>query len=616
MDTYTQNNMDSIPSPNPEFNEVSIKEETVNSEITSNVPDEQEVNQELSTNFTPSVTDSLSEFVKSENETNTPISETSQPVEPKVEPTPVATPTTPPTPAVTPVLKGEYRIENSSYIWIGKWGMGSNLEFNGITSDFQLSLHKAPSSPIDTDSPDQPQSGLYNGFFWMKTTPVKKIQENRVNIEFEQKEDRFRVTGSGTNKFGVFHLEGYYDPITREMCCAKVYAPKPNANAKLTKSKSVPAARPRSRAPTYIQPSLPTPQIRPAHRAATASFLRETIDVPENLSEDLKYCYKILERLMNHKWAYPFNIPVNPVELNIPDYFTIIHSPMDFGTIKDKLIKLQYETATQFADDVRLVFNNAFTYNRPDSDVFIMAKALSEIFERDYDQFTRRIYEQFPDVPSPDTPKKRKFPRTNSVPSIPHTRSIAPPPKRTRLAYDTDILSESTRSLLDSVSKVEETVKKDESYTKITSILTKLQQEMNDIKNRLEENKGTEIEEIPFTMDDKQELRSRIDKLPYEKQLKVFEIIQEHTKIDGESTDVIEVDLDTLDNATLRSLKQFIDSNTDNGVGGNIYRNRSRHRAGLGGNGEIMNSLDYESSDEDTDNYSEPSENKPTADFF
>ena len=42
-------------------------------------------------------------------------------------------------------------------------------------------------------------------------------------------------------------------------------------------------------------------------------------------------CGSILKGLMATKTAAPFNTPVDPVALNLPDYFTIVENPMDFG---------------------------------------------------------------------------------------------------------------------------------------------------------------------------------------------------------------------------------------------------------------------------------------------
>jgi hypothetical protein len=48
-------------------------------------------------------------------------------------------------------------------------------------------------------------------------------------------------------------------------------------------------------------------------------------------TEWLKKCQAILKAVKGHKHAWIFAEPVDPVKLNIPDYFTIIKKPMDLG---------------------------------------------------------------------------------------------------------------------------------------------------------------------------------------------------------------------------------------------------------------------------------------------
>ncbi|KAK9267193.1 hypothetical protein L1049_009613 [Liquidambar formosana] len=91
-------------------------------------------------------------------------------------------------------------------------------------------------------------------------------------------------------------------------------------------------------------------------------------------------CSGILKKLMAHPAGWVFNQPVDPVALNIPDYFSIISEPMDLGTIKSKLEKNLYFGAEEFADDVRLTFSNAMIYNPPSNNVHLMAKELNNIF--------------------------------------------------------------------------------------------------------------------------------------------------------------------------------------------------------------------------------------------
>ncbi|XP_010943966.1 transcription factor GTE9 isoform X2 [Elaeis guineensis] len=94
----------------------------------------------------------------------------------------------------------------------------------------------------------------------------------------------------------------------------------------------------------------------------------------------MRLCASILRKLMNHSFGWVFNQPVDPVKLNIPDYFSIISKPMDLGTVKHKLSSKQYSSTHQFAADIKLTFSNAMRYNPPGNDVHIMAKELDNIF--------------------------------------------------------------------------------------------------------------------------------------------------------------------------------------------------------------------------------------------
>ena len=94
----------------------------------------------------------------------------------------------------------------------------------------------------------------------------------------------YRVSGSGENRLGAFSLSGTYNPETMDMVCTKVYTP------------VLPAGRAtRSR---YHDGAEPEREYRCAPRQATPSFLRENVDVPPGLNEDMKMCYKSLKRLM------------------------------------------------------------------------------------------------------------------------------------------------------------------------------------------------------------------------------------------------------------------------------------------------------------------------------
>ncbi|RYQ81918.1 hypothetical protein Ahy_B10g100506 isoform G [Arachis hypogaea] len=103
------------------------------------------------------------------------------------------------------------------------------------------------------------------------------------------------------------------------------------------------------------------------------------------------HCSTVLKSLTSHRYSWVFSKPVDPVALNIPDYFTIISEPMDLGTIKSKLEKNIYSSIEEFATDVRLTFSNAMTYNPPNNDVHLMAKELSKVFEKKWKDLDKKL---------------------------------------------------------------------------------------------------------------------------------------------------------------------------------------------------------------------------------
>lgn len=69
----------------------------------------------------------------------------------------------------------------------------------------------------------------------------------------------------------------------------------------------------------------------------------------------------------------------------LQDYFDIVKNPMDLSTIKRKLDTGQYQEPWQYVDDVWLMFNNAWLYNRKTSRVYKFCTKLAEVFEQEID---------------------------------------------------------------------------------------------------------------------------------------------------------------------------------------------------------------------------------------
>ncbi|CDQ86744.1 unnamed protein product [Oncorhynchus mykiss] len=83
--------------------------------------------------------------------------------------------------------------------------------------------------------------------------------------------------------------------------------------------------------------------------------------------------------------SLPFRQPVDPHLLGIPDYFDIVKTPMDLSTIKRKLDTGQYQEPWQYVDDIWVMLNNAWLYNRKTSRVYKYCSKLAEVFEAEID---------------------------------------------------------------------------------------------------------------------------------------------------------------------------------------------------------------------------------------
>lgn len=104
-----------------------------------------------------------------------------------------------------------------------------------------------------------------------------------------------------------------------------------------------------------------------------------------------RHCGSILEALIKHPAALGFSEPVDPIKLNIPDYFSVVSCPMDLGTVRAKLQHSMYFSIEEFKADVRLTFSNAMLYNPSDNIFNRNAKKLDSIFSNKWKSLEARI---------------------------------------------------------------------------------------------------------------------------------------------------------------------------------------------------------------------------------
>jgi bromodomain-containing factor 1 len=103
---------------------------------------------------------------------------------------------------------------------------------------------------------------------------------------------------------------------------------------------------------------------------------------------ELRFCHEVLMELKKPKhWQANqyFLAPVDPVALQIPTYWKIIKKPMDLGTVQSKLEANEYEKAKDFEEDVRQIFKNCYTFNKPGELVYKSGQDLEKLFNEKWD---------------------------------------------------------------------------------------------------------------------------------------------------------------------------------------------------------------------------------------
>jgi hypothetical protein len=274
---------------------------------------------------------------------------------------------------------------------------------------------------------------------------------------------------------------------------------------------------------------------------------------------------KLLESLMKEKMAMAyFNVPVDPDALGIPQYREIIKAPMDLGTIKGKLEAGYYTGVDSLELDVYLVFDNvscvfpfsslacarlpcrvtrlcvlfddnadgasrwpqAMLFNPPGTDVHECAKALKDIAEK----------------------------RIKRLPKAPTTGSRSGGSSFADSGVGTPTPGGSAadqRKMADMMRKMEQ-MQRDLDIVKSKGSSQK--KPAGDAVGKKKTNNNSR----PMTFEEKRSLSLNINKLPHEKLGKVVEIIKRRRSNVVGNSEEIEIDIDVLDNATLKELDKYV----------------------------------------------------------
>ncbi|XP_071665496.1 bromodomain adjacent to zinc finger domain protein 1A isoform X2 [Patagioenas fasciata] len=70
---------------------------------------------------------------------------------------------------------------------------------------------------------------------------------------------------------------------------------------------------------------------------------------------------QLIVELVRHDDSWPFMKLVSKIQ--VPDYYDIIKKPIALNIIREKVNKCEYKYASEFIDDIELMFSNCFEYN-------------------------------------------------------------------------------------------------------------------------------------------------------------------------------------------------------------------------------------------------------------
>lgn len=296
---------------------------------------------------------------------------------------------------------------------------------------------------------------------------------------------------------------------------------------------------------------------------SSAATNRDSIERSQRKPAWWKKCSDILKEMSKTPLCVYFLEPVDPVKLNIPDYRRIIKHPMDLQTVRERMEDGVYESPDSFAEDMRLIFRNAITYNAdPKNPVHLAAKDSSNRFEQRYRVMTAQLAGT-PTFSAAALEEKEPPIRTPRV-SLPAgnkkvAKKVAQP--KSRAAGPRNIAAAAAPSVPYVAPALDPT----------TAAMMEMQRQMEAMRNEItylrSAVKETEVVRAvretqeaarnPLTVEEKKVLIAAIHKLGQAELEGVIEIIRAALP-DNSDSENIEVPIDSLDTLTLRKLQQYI----------------------------------------------------------
>lgn len=317
------------------------------------------------------------------------------------------------------VSRGILRLnDDGSHSCQGKWAVTREHFTSGMTSNFNFRLEAHFTAEALTamkaagakDTAGQPRqfpvdSAMYKGSFQLKKqgSRYQTIVDQQVVMKFRPNTlGSYNVYGKGVNAIGEFNLIGTMVMSGKtggQVELYRVYPPDKMAAPVVPKTTAPAPVVPKLTREGSV-PSLPSaPPSGPLQRRESTRLVKlpsklEDDDPSALLTRTMNKCSQIL-RLIREKdvelGAF-FSEPVDPVVLGIPTYHQIIKEPMDLRTVHRRMEAGSIEDPEEFARLVRLVFENAMTFNiDPAHSVHQAARTLLVLFNQKFRDVERMM---------------------------------------------------------------------------------------------------------------------------------------------------------------------------------------------------------------------------------
>lgn len=263
----------------------------------------------------------------------------------------------------------------------------------------------------------------------------------------------------------------------------------------------------------------------------------------DGTAEQLRFCSKLLSDIHRKQYygiANPFYEPVDWVALDLPTYPKIVKKPMDLSTIRKKLDEQQYPTAQKFFDDFKLMIRNCFLFNPGGTPVNQAGIELQRVFDEKWKQLPplrEVVSEDDDEEDEEDSEDERQRTIAMMESQIETMRGNIAALKNTKLPKEKKKKEKRDRVPVASSSKA--TAKSNKAATK-------------------KKNKKLISDNDVLTFEQKKDLSESIGKLDGAKLERVINIIHEGVPEIRDSTEEIELEIDTLPASVLTKLYNFV----------------------------------------------------------